>query len=119
GQIAWSVIGAENRTMSGRSEQVNEVLGIASTYACYNCCPNGFNDAWIEAYQLYGSVGVTESFMAMQNEVNCFGTTLSAFPVTWASIYSNNTAIADFTSGSTVEAFAPGSTTIEASWETG
>lgn len=119
GQIAWSVIGADNRTMSGRSEQVNEVLGIASTYACYNCCPNGFNDAWIEAFQLYGSVGVTESFMAMQNEVNCFGTTLSAFPVTWASIYSNNTAIADFTSGSLVEAFAPGSTTIEASWETG
>lgn len=119
GQIAWSVIGADNRTMSGRSEQVNEVLGIASTYACYNCCPNGFNDAWIEAFQLYGSVGVTESFMAMQNEVNCFGTTLSAFPVTWASIYSNNTAIADFTGGNTVEAFAPGSTTIEASWETG
>ncbi|MBX3244101.1 MAG: hypothetical protein KF685_06560, partial [Acidobacteria bacterium] len=39
-QIAWSSKGPDNRTTSGRSEQVNETLGIASTYACYSCWSN-------------------------------------------------------------------------------
>lgn len=119
GQIAWSVIGADNRTMSGRSEQVNETLGIASTYACYNCCPNSFSDAWIEAFEYSGGVGGTENFVAMQSESNCFGTPVSTYPVTWASLSSTNPTVADFVGGSLVEAFAPGSATIEGSWETG
>ncbi|HSK74638.1 MAG TPA: hypothetical protein VK892_23260 [Pyrinomonadaceae bacterium] len=40
GQATWSMIGPENNTMSGRSEQVDTVRGISSTYACYNCCPD-------------------------------------------------------------------------------
>lgn len=39
GQIAWSVFGGENKTLSGRSEQVNLAQGITSTYDCRNCSP--------------------------------------------------------------------------------
>lgn len=119
GQIAWSLHGPENRTLSGRSEQISLQNGFASTYACHNCCPDGFGDAWIDAYQFFGSVGETESFIAMQRDVNCNGTTTAIYPASVNSIYSNNAAVADFVSGSTVEAFAPGATTIEASWQTG
>ncbi len=119
GQIAWSMRGPDNKTMSGRSEQISLRDGVASTYACYNCCADGFGEGWIDASEYDGPVGGTESFFAMQKDVNCMGTTTAIYPVTGGTTYSNDPSIADFVSGSTVEAFAPGSTTIEAFWETG
>jgi hypothetical protein len=38
GQIAWSSQGREDKTMSGRSEQVSVAGGLASSYACANNC---------------------------------------------------------------------------------
>lgn len=41
GQIAFSMRGGENRSMSFRSEQISLSEGTASTYSCANCpCQN-------------------------------------------------------------------------------
>lgn len=44
GQIGWSlrggVGGGKNKSLTGRSEQISLLDGVASTYACSNCCPN-------------------------------------------------------------------------------
>lgn len=42
GQVHWSVIGPDNHVMIGRSEYVRQAHGIASTFACSNCCPDSF-----------------------------------------------------------------------------
>lgn len=76
GQLAWSMIGADNNTMSGRSEQINTVRGVSSTYACYNCCPDSvvsygyptplFIETDIGGQQLYGFMAEVSSCFGMQ-----------------------------------------------------
>ncbi len=45
GQIHWSVIGTDNHSMIGRSEQVDPENGISTNFSCFVCCPNSFNNA--------------------------------------------------------------------------
>jgi len=40
GQIGWSMIGTQNKSLSARSEQISLATGVASTYSCANCCPS-------------------------------------------------------------------------------
>lgn len=79
GQIAWTMLGGENNKMSGRSEQVNAVKGISSTYACYNCCPDNLNsDGSISMFELapvdYPTFDVddTLTFGFMAYTTNCY-----------------------------------------------
>jgi hypothetical protein len=62
GQIGWSMVGADNNTMSGRSEQVNTTLGISSTYACYNCCPDSIIESHPAPFSLSFDVGGQNQF---------------------------------------------------------
>lgn len=73
GQVSWSMVGADNNTMSGRSEQVNMTLGISSTYACYNCCPDSLTDGIPTPifYQLNVGYDLLYGFTA--NVSNCYG----------------------------------------------
>src|SRR5690606_23078033 len=59
GQIAWSVSGNANKTLSARSEQISLADGIASTYSCANCCPNVITDVYVHPEDLeveYGAI---------------------------------------------------------------
>lgn len=72
GQIAWSMIGADNNTMSGRSEQVSTVKGVSSTYACYNCCPDSVTEPIITPSFSQADIG-SQIFWGFQAKVtNCF-----------------------------------------------
>ena len=41
-QLHWSMRGAENLVLIGRAEQVDAARGLATSYACQNCCPDRF-----------------------------------------------------------------------------
>ncbi|HSK73111.1 MAG TPA: hypothetical protein VK892_15545, partial [Pyrinomonadaceae bacterium] len=73
GQIAWTMKGRESNSVSGRSEQVNTVKGVSSTYACYNCCQNSFFDGWVTPSDVYSSFGDISQFQARQRDTNCYG----------------------------------------------
>ncbi|MGB7068753.1 MAG: hypothetical protein WBD22_04610, partial [Pyrinomonadaceae bacterium] len=84
GQIAWSMFGMDNKTLSGRSEQISLSGGTASTYACYNCCPNSTVAWWMEPGSAETWVGGTSQFLSIQQDQNCTGTVLepyTGFPV--------------------------------------
>jgi hypothetical protein len=72
GQIGWSMIGADNNTMSGRSEQVNTVRGISSTYACYNCCPDSMTDSAPIPLFYEFDVGQQHSYGFTAEVSNCY-----------------------------------------------
>ncbi len=116
GQIAWSVKGGGNRTMSGRSEQVNETLGIASTYACYNCCPNSVHDGWITPGNQTMSVGGLAGFEAVQQDINCYHQVLPSYPAGFVSWSSSNSSVASVSLLGQAEGLSAGETLIEANW---
>jgi hypothetical protein len=72
GQIGWSMVGADNNTMSGRSEQVNTTLGVSSTYACYNCCPDSIIESQPSPFSLSFDVGGQNQFGFRATVRNCY-----------------------------------------------
>ncbi|HMQ03774.1 MAG TPA: hypothetical protein PKD26_07650 [Pyrinomonadaceae bacterium] len=71
GQIAWSVKGGENNVLSGRSEQVSVSEGVASTYSCWNCCPDtvyqtGILPSWIQL-----AFGASDYLQGQQTDMSC------------------------------------------------
>lgn len=117
GQIGWSVRGAANKTLSGRSEQISLSKGVASTYACANCCPDSVYNAnimpdWIELD--FGSSG----FMApMQTDITCNQTLFGPYTIGGANWDSDNVNVVTVSGG---ELFTQGvgTATIFATWET-
>lgn len=110
------MIGSENNTMSGRSEQVNEILGIASTYACYNCCPNAYYDGWITPFNVYNSIGETASFVAMQSDMNCYGQIYPPYGAELPSWNSSDWNIAYVDLNGNMTSTGVGTANITASW---
>jgi hypothetical protein len=66
------MVGADNNTMSGRSEQVNTTLGVSSTYACYNCCPDSVIQARLNPLSLGFEVGEQNQFGFEATVRNCY-----------------------------------------------
>jgi Bacterial Ig-like domain (group 2) len=118
GQVVWSVHGTDGLAMIGRSEQVDEVLGVSSSYACQYCCPNSFYQAALSP-QISWSVGVgaTTQFVAYETDKNCYGNPMMPHPVingvTWTS---TNTSAATINSSGLATGVAPGSSGINARW---
>ncbi|MBA2378099.1 MAG: hypothetical protein H0V76_00825 [Blastocatellia bacterium] len=113
GQIAWSARGADNNIMSGRSEQVNEVVGIASTYVCYNCCPSVITDVYVHPEEVEVDFGEITTFFGTQFESNCYYQSFgpySAETIEWESF---NASIATIGPGGDSEAVDVGATTIQ------
>jgi hypothetical protein len=113
GQIAWSVLGAEDKVLSGRSEQVSLTDGVASTYACANCCPNVIYEVFVDPFSLTTEVGLINQFTTTQTEQNCYGTLLGpyqGYANEWNS-FNPGVATIDFTGNS--EAVGLGDTNIE------
>jgi hypothetical protein len=66
------MVGADNNTMSGRSEQVNTTLGVSSTYACYNCCPDSIIESQPSPFSLSFDVGGQNQFGFRATVRNCY-----------------------------------------------
>lgn len=75
GQIGWSMIGNENKTLSTRSEQISLSQAVASTYSCINCCPSSrFIDTVNPGYATIG-VYDTEQFFTIGIIQDCMQNT--------------------------------------------
>jgi hypothetical protein len=75
GQVNWSMRGAQNHTMIGRSEQIDIPNGISSTYSCMNCCPDSFYAGWVDPGGWDGFVGGSTLMTASEQDRNCYGYT--------------------------------------------
>lgn len=117
GQIAWGVHGAENKVLTGRSEQISVANGVASTYACYNPCPPVINDVWINPDSVITSVGDTTALTGTQTEINNYGQVFGPYAsesVAWTS-FDTNVATIGFDGYS--EAVGAGFTNIQGTWD--
>jgi hypothetical protein len=117
GQVQWSSTGGVDRVLIGRSEQVDLVRGISSNYACQNCCPNNFYDGWLTPAQSTGFQGEQLQFIAMQQDMNCYGQVYPPYQVGTPSFTSSNLSICnpDWNTGTTT-GVGPGESSIFASW---
>ncbi len=115
GQIAWSVIGREGKSLSGRSEQISVANGVSSTYDCRNCCPSsriidtispGFADTAVGGSVHYFMIGVITDCNGVQTATQTSG----------GDWFSSNVSIASINGGGIAEGMTPGEATITASW---
>lgn len=116
GQIAWSSATPGEKALSGRSEQISEEYGLASTYDCRNQCDDVFDDGWIDPVGWLSSVGEISNFGAWQQDVNSYGQVLPPYLAGGVNWSSNATAVSDINQQGLATAMSPGTATIEASW---
>lgn len=118
GQIVWSVHGTDGLAMIGRSEQVDEVRGVSSSYACQYCCPNSFDHAGLSPETSWAiGVGATKQFVAYETDHNCYGNPMMPHPVTYGVTWTSaNTSAATIDSSGVATGVAPGSSGIYARW---
>lgn len=117
GQIAWSVSGVDNKTLSGRSEQISVSGGTSSTYDCRNCCPNSIYDGWLTSFSTFDVVGDVTGFIAMQQDKNCMGQTYPPYPADFVNWDSTNWGVASIDYNGQSTAVGVGSANIQGSWE--
>lgn len=73
GQVNWSMRGAQNQVLIGRSEQADIERGASSNYACMNCCPDSFAGGWLDPGSVSGYIGELNQFAAIEQTRNCYG----------------------------------------------
>ena len=116
GQVRWTIIQSEGTVLLaliGRSEQVDEVKAISSTYACQNCCGDSPQSIFITPSQVNMQVGQSIAMSAFEQRIDCYGFEYLV-PVS-ASWSSNNNSVATV-SGGQVTSQGAGQATITASW---
>ena len=112
GQVHWSVIGSHDHTMIGRSEYVSQMHGIASTFACSNCCPNSYYDSYLTPGQMVFMVTGTAQYNAFERDQNCYGALLGAYnpsPMSW---FTENSSIATVNTNGLAPGLSPGNTNV-------
>jgi hypothetical protein len=114
GQVNWSMRGAQNQVLIGRSEQVNVAHGISSNYACQNCCPDSFDSGWVDPGGAFGFVGDWWNFQALEQTANCYGSLNTPFNP-WPQWDSANWNVCSCSGGQGVGEL-PGFTSIQAHW---
>jgi hypothetical protein len=114
GQIGWSMVGNENKTLSARSEQISLNQAVASTYACANCCPSSrIYDTVNPAFATTGVPGVMQ-YYTIGLITDCMGNSEPAQGgAAWTILHS---AIATIDQSGSAQAVSPGETTITAEW---
>lgn len=118
GQFYWSIIQSESGPtklcMIGRAEQMDQLNGMSSSYACQNCCNIRVADYGISPTFVQTVVGNTVSFSVWQDNYDCNDNIYPSNPPTvgWSS--SNNT-IAKM-NGNVATAKSGGTVTITAQW---
>ncbi len=115
GQVHWSKTGNETGMLIGRSEQVDTVMGISSSYACVNCCPDNAVNARLVPDSASAAVSASSQFVAEYQLTTCYGAYsdwLTQYDADWSS---NNESVASVSVG-LAQANAPGTATIKAEW---
>jgi hypothetical protein len=127
GQIQWtqrSEIFEENQTLKkfeliGRSEQIDIVNGISSSYACQNCCQKAvdFVDV-IQTSESDHEVGDQIQFQGVEQGRTCYGATylyyLPGNAVEWSS---SNTNVATVSNTGLATVLNPGDVNIKGKWK--
>lgn len=120
GQARWAIIleeGTDLLAMIGRSELVNEVGGISSTYACQNCCGDHAEGDFITPSLTQLQVGGSAILRAFERRIDCYG-----FPydvqrsASWSSDNQSVATVVKVSSGGQVTSVGAGQTTIRANW---
>ena len=114
GQASWTMFGAGNKQMSGRSEQVNTVIGISSTYACYNCCPdNVYSTGRAIPFAVQAEAGQSYEYFVEAEGLNCYGQVNGPlFLMVGDTWLSSNTTVATIANDGNSLAIAPGTVTF-------
>jgi hypothetical protein len=126
GQIKWTIRGeqefnprvdaARRSEMIGRSEQIDTVKGISSSYACQNCCQKS---AYANIYSFASDVEVGNliQFYAEEQGSDCYGywyyTQMNPLDVDWSS---SNTDIATVDDYGVANIVGAGSVNIKGEW---
>lgn len=122
GHVFWTIFGSIEKALIGRAETVDPIGGMASTYECQACTcsaatssfSTGYYNGKVEPIENQAEPGETRNFIAMQQDVNCFGGGGSWFQV--SASWSTDPSIATVNSFGTVTAQNPGNTNVVASW---
>ncbi len=117
GQASWTMFGADsNKQMTGRSEQVNTVTGIASTYACYNCCPDNRSTIGVLPGSALVTVGGYLQLQVLTQTTTCYGQQGEPFPRYVAGWANSNPQIGTITNDGLAEAISPGIVSFSTDW---
>ncbi len=65
--------GADNLVLIGRAEQVDIAHGLASSYACQNCCPDSFLDALSTDCGIPTFPTETSQLIGREHDQDCYG----------------------------------------------
>lgn len=119
GKIVWSVRGRDPLALLGRSEQVDLVKGISSSYACFMCCPNSFRSSRIAPIGFSMTVGGFTTVRGIERDQTCYGGLTPEYY--WGDTWSvNNTSVLTAAgSGEEVDvtAVGAGSASVTGHWE--
>lgn len=116
GQVRWTIIQSEGidlLALIGRSEQVDEVKAVSSTYACQNCCGDSIQSVFVNPSQVNMQVGQSIAMSAFEQRVDCYG---FLYLVQVSASWSSNNSSVTTVSGGQVTAQGAGQATITASW---
>ena len=116
GKIVWSVRGADSLALLGRSEQVDLVKGISSSYACHMCCPNSVRNTWIDPISLDIFTGDVTSFRGVERDNTCYGGLTPPYYIgdLWTTDNPNVADVSGIGSGADVTALNSGTATVTA-----
>lgn len=117
GQIAWSVKGGQNKSLSGRSEQISLSGGTASTYACYNCCPDSVYQRELLPSYIELEYGSNGFLGPAQTDMNCYYSPVGPYVPSGVYWFSDNTNVISLFDGELVSGDV-GTANISATWDT-
>ncbi len=95
---------------------MNETLGIASTYACYNECMDSFDFGWVDPSGASIWQGQSVLLTAYQQDKNHYGGSLPPYPVLSAMWSSNASYVASVSPLGEAYGVSGGGAVIEATW---
>jgi len=116
GQFRWAVFGPGIGRLIGRAEMLSVSRGISSSYSCGTTCPPTFDSGWIDPDPAEVPDGGSDDVEAFQMNVDSYSNQYGPYSANVVSWGSSNTNVATVSFG-TVNAVAPGSTTLTATIE--
>lgn len=119
GKIVWSVRGANSLALLGRSEQVDLVKGVSSSYACHMCCPNSVRNTWIDPVSLDIFTGDASSFRGVERDGTCYGGVTPPYYIgdSWTTDNANVASVSGIGSDADVTGVNSGAATVTAHWD--
>ena len=117
GHVAWSVRGGTKKALIGRAQTVDLAGGMAATYECQCLCQSSYYQSYLTPGSVTGFPGDVQQFLASEVDRNCYGTLTSPYTV-YASFESTNPDVATCSLDGLGTAQAPGTTNINAYYDT-